>query len=218
MFTIDTGNIYTDDTRKKKRELNCSPPQGNCWSGAFAKYLRSTSSLTSKLWLGEETVSSVGLSPNCGLVNSEGGTWARTPGRYQLLDHGGTGGRGGLWRWRHWETHMYSYNSSALFSLSLLLIITSSINSTDSGSVTLLVTISCIRRWFNRKKTNKQTITLTRQNTYRIRGELQRAELNRGLKNLQHDQKQSLLCQCWHVLLHFLLILFHSQIPLPKLQ
>lgn len=80
--------------KKKKRELNCSPPQGNCWSGAFAKYLRSTSSLTSKSWLGEETVSSVGLSPNCGLVNSEGGTWARTPGRYQLLDHGGRGDGG----------------------------------------------------------------------------------------------------------------------------
>lgn len=131
----------------------------------------------------------------------------------------GDGGTGGTMKMKtHWETHMYSYYSSALFSLSLLLIITSSINSTDSGSVTLLVTISCIRRWIHRKKTNKQTITLTRQNTYRIRGELQRVELNRGLKNLQHDQKQSLLCQCWHVLLHFLLILFHSQIPLPKLQ
>lgn len=87
-----TLETFTQTTQGKKRELNCSPPQGNCWSGAFAKYLRSTSSLTSKLWLGEETVSSVGLSPNCGLVNSEGGTWARTPGRYQLLDHGGTGG------------------------------------------------------------------------------------------------------------------------------
>lgn len=105
--------------KKKRRELNRSPPQGKCWSGAFAKYLRSTSSLTSKSWLGEETVSSVGLSPNCGLVNSEGGTWARTPGRYQLLDHGGTGGRGGLWRWRHTERLTCIPITPLLFSLSL---------------------------------------------------------------------------------------------------
>lgn len=114
-----TLETFTQTTQGKKRELNCSPPQGNCWSGAFAKYLRSTSSLTSKSWLGEETVSSVGLSPNCGLVNSEGGTWARTPGRYQLLDHGGTGGRGGLWRWRHTERPTCIPITPLLFSLSL---------------------------------------------------------------------------------------------------